>query len=459
MSLHPSDFGPGFAWGVASSAYQTEGAYRTDGKGLSIWDSFCMQPGRIRDGSSGNTAADFYNRFIPDLILMQYLGIRNFRFSLSWPRILPGGTGARNEKGLDFYDRLIDFCLELGIEPWVTLYHWDLPQALEDRGGWANRDILNWFSEYVETCVLRYGDRVRHWMVLNEPMVFTGAGYFLGIHAPGRKSLSAFLAAAHHAVLCQALGGRIIRSLNGRCRAGTTFSASHIEPSGDTRPAREAASRVDALTNRMFLEPLLGLGYPVGELKVLQGIGQWHRDGDDALMAFDMDFIGVQNYTREVVRYSPLIPYLNARVVPAGRRGVPQTAMGWEVYPESIYAILKKYSAYPGMPELVVTENGAAFPDTVCDGVVHDPERIGYLSAYLEQVRKARREGVRVEGYFLWTFTDNFEWAEGLSRRFGIVYTDFRTQKRLVKSSGYWLQQFLREAAATEKSFLRSSDF
>ena len=209
--MHSLDFGSSFHWGAATSAFQTEGAYLTEGKGLSIWDVFSDLPGKIRGGDHARTACDFYNRYVHDLILLSYLNIKNFRFSLSWPRILPHGTGPRNSKGIDFYNRLIDYCLELGIEPWVTLYHWDLPQALEAKGGWTNRDIINWFTEYVETCVLLFGDRVRHWMVLNEPLVFTGAGHFLGVHAPGKRGLSNFLAAAHHAVLCQAIGGRVIR--------------------------------------------------------------------------------------------------------------------------------------------------------------------------------------------------------------------------------------------------------
>lgn len=443
MDLHASFFGKNFIWGVASSAYQTEGAISTDGKGPSIWDNFCLQPQKIFNNQNANTACNFYDKYIYDLILMNYLGIKNFRFSISWPRIFPDGTGIKNEKGIDFYNRLIDFCLEMGVEPWVTLYHWDLPQALEDKGGWTNRDILNWFTDYVETCIHHFGDRVNNWMVMNEPLVFTGAGYFLGIHAPGRKGLNNFLSAAHHAVLCQSLGGRIIKSLKSSFNVGTTFSASLIEPVEHTRQHMDAATRVDALMNRMFLEPLLGLGYPVQDLKLLQQLEKFIEPGDESLMSFPMDFIGIQNYTREIIRYTPVFPHIQARLIQAEQRNVPITTMGWEIYPESIYQILKKVAAYQGVTNIIVTENGAAFNDILINNHVQDYQRIQYMQDYIGQVLRAKNEGVPVNGYFYWTFTDNFEWAEGYSKRFGLVYTDFATQRRIVKSSGYWFQQFL----------------
>jgi beta-glucosidase len=441
--MHSSDFGSSFSWGVSTSAFQTEGAHLTEGKGLSIWDVFTTLEGKIKGGHHARTACDFYNRYVHDLILMSYLNIPNFRFSLSWPRILPQGTGERNPKGIDFYNRLIDYCLELGMEPWVTLYHWDLPQALEQKGGWTNRDIINWFTEYVETCVQLFGDRVKHWMVLNEPLVFTGAGHFLGIHAPARKGLNNFLAAAHHATLCQGIGGRVIRALQPNARIGTTFSTTYIDPLDDSRSHRESAHKADALSNRLFLEPLLGMGYPTTDLKFMEGVEKFMRPGDEVLMAFDMDFIGVQHYTREVIRYSALVPYLNARIVNARLRKVPTTAMNWEVYPEGMYHILKKFAAYPQIKSLVVTENGAAFEDKASALGVHDPERIRFFEAYLAQVLRAKREGVKVDGYFAWSFLDNFEWAEGYRPRFGLVHVDHASQKRTIKSSGHWFRRFL----------------
>lgn len=446
MRLHSSDFGDSFSWGVSSSAYQTEGAYVEDGKGLSIWDVFTEKRGKIPFGQHGKNATGFYHRYIQDVILMEFLGIQNFRFSLSWPRLFPDGVGKPSEKGIEFYNRLIDFCLECGIQPWVTLYHWDLPQALEEKGGWINREIINWFEAYVTFCVKKFGDRVQHWMVLNEPMAFTGAGYFLGLHAPGKKGLSNFLPAAHHAALCQAKGIKIIKELSPCSQVGTTFSCAHVDPVDSTRLSIEAAQRVDVLTNRLFTEPLLGLGYPWQEMKVLQGLEKYMKAGDEKALKADVDFIGIQNYTREVVRHSTLMPYLNARLVKASKRGVPCTAMDWEVYPAGIYKILKRFSTYPNVKKIIITENGAAFDDVVDkDGHVHDANRIQFYEQYLQQVLRARKEGVNVDGYFAWSFTDNFEWAEGYSKRFGLVYIDYATQKRIVKDSGFWYQQFLQE--------------
>ena len=441
--MHSESFGNNFTWGVAASAYQTEGAYLDDNKGLSIWDVFAATPGKIAFNQNANVACNFYNHYMQDLILMHYLNCKNFRFSISWPRIFPEGTGKVNELGLDFYDRLIDFSLEMGIEPWVTLYHWDLPYALEQKGGWTNREMLNWFASYAEVCARKFGDRVKNWMVLNEPMVFTGAGYFLGLHAPGKKGLSNFLAAAHHAVLCQAIGGHVLKSVNGNCNVGTTFSCSHIEPVDENKLNVEAAARIDVLTNRMFIEPLIGMGYPINDLRILSQVEKYMHSEDEKLMKFDMDFIGLQNYTREIVRYSHFMPYVNAKVVKASARGVETTTMNWEVYPRSIYHMLKKFAAYKGISNIIVTENGAAFKDELIDGRVDDPQRVAYLNAYLQQVLRAKNEGVPVNGYFAWSFTDNFEWAEGYRQRFGLVYVDFATQRRYVKSSGYWLRDFL----------------
>ena len=452
--MNAEDFGTNFKWGVAASAYQTEGASLEDGKGLSIWDVFSTCKGKIRNGQNATIACDFYNRYMQDIILMHYLNIKNFRFSVSWPRVIPEGVGKANDKGLDFYSRLIDFCLEMGIEPWITLYHWDLPQALHLKGGWTNRDILNWFSSYVELCASKFGDRVKNWMVLNEPMVFTGAGYFLGIHAPGKKGLSNFLAAAHHAVLCQAIGGRILKSINGNFNVGTTFSCSLIEPLDVTKTNIEAVQRVDALTNRMFVEPLLGLGYPFKELRILNQMEKYIQQDDERTMQFPMDFIGIQNYTREVVRHSSFMPYVYAKVVKADTRKVTTTTMNWEVYPESIYCMLKKFAAYTGIKNIIVTENGAAFDDTLLDGKVQDKKRIMYLNAYLREILRAKEEGVQVNGYFVWSFTDNFEWAEGYHQRFGLVYVDYTTQRRYVKSSGHWFREFL--AAAHEQQFKKA---
>jgi beta-glucosidase len=446
MSFTGKEFGPDFYWGVSSAAYQTEGSWDVYGKGFSIWDIFSKTEGKIFRGQNGDIATDFYRRYTHDIILMAKLNIPNFRFSISWSRILPDGTGKVNPIGIEFYNRVIDFCLDLGIEPWITLYHWDLPYELERKGGWTNREIVKWFGDYVELCIKYFGDRVKRWIILNEPMVFTGAGYFLGVHAPGRKGLNNFLAAAHHAAMCQAEGGRIVRSLSPDSKVGTTFSCSYVQPQKNSILDSMAAFRVDALLNRLFVEPLAGLGYPVDDLKLLHRLEPFIKDGDESKLAFNMDFIGVQNYTREIIAYSILTPLIRAKVISADKRGVELTEMNWEVYPVSIYEMLMKFSKYKCFKEIIVTENGAAFPDVVVEGKIKDIKRINYLEQYLQQVMRAKQAGVKVNGYFVWSFTDNFEWAEGYRPRFGLVHINYETQDRLIKDSGYWYSNLIQNS-------------
>lgn len=443
MDLNRSDFGQDFAWGVSTAAFQTEGAHDLDGKGLSIWDVFTDAKGRVKNGHHAKTACNFYQNPERDLELLQKLHIPNFRFSLSWPRIFANGTRPVNLKGIAFYDRLIDSLLEKGIAPWVTLYHWDLPQALELKGGWTNRDIVDWFSEYTVFCARHFGDRIHNWIVMNEPSVFTGAGYFLGIHAPGKRGLPNFLKAMHHAVLATASGGSILKSELPDAHIGTTFSCTHITPKSNKRSDISAANRVDTLLNRSFIEPLLGLGYPAEDLLVLRKMRSYMKPGDEQRMAFDFDFIGLQCYTREVVKSSVFTPYVRAKLVGAAKRGVPFTEMGWEIYPESMYELLKRFSAYRNMPKILVTENGAAFRDSVSDGKVADERRTDYIKRHLNQLLRAKSEGVNVQGYFVWTLTDNFEWAEGYDARFGLVHVDFESQQRTIKDSGKWFSDFL----------------
>jgi len=436
-------FGEDFIWGVSTAAVQIEGACDVDGKGESIWDTFTAKKGKILNGHHHRIATDFYNRYQTDIDFIKQLNIPNFRFSIAWSRILPDGTGKVNQAGIDYYRRVIKYCLDNGIEPWITLYHWDLPQALEQKGGWTNREVINWFSEYVNVCTGAFGDLVKHWMVMNEPAVFTGAGYFLGIHAPGRKGIRNFLPAIHHAVLCIAEGGRLLREQLPHVEIGTTFSCSWVEPYTNKPKDIAAAVRVDALLNRMFIEPILGLGYPTDDLPVLKGLDKYILPGDMEKARFDFDFIGLQNYTREIVKHSLFTPYIHASLVKAESRNVPTTSMKWEVYPQSIYHILKKYDQYPQIKKIYLTESGAAFKDEVIDNQVTDPKRVEYLQQYLQQVLKAKNEGCKVEGYFIWTLTDNFEWAEGYHPRFGIIYVDFETQQRIVKASGLWYANLL----------------
>lgn len=445
MRINKEAFGSDFLWGVSTAAYQIEGSHDAHGKGPSIWDIFVKKRNKIFKNQHADIACDFYNRYIEDLELIYRLNIRHYRFSIAWSRIFPEGVGTINQGGVDFYNRLIDLSLELGITPWVTLYHWDMPHALELKGGWLNRDVKEWFGQYVKTCVQQFGDRVNNWMVLNEPTVFTAAGYFFGIHAPGKIGLNNFLAAAHHAALCQSHGARVIKSIYPNSHVGTTFSCSHVEPFSPRQKDIIATYKADMLLNRFFLEPLLGMGYPTQEIKILQRIEKFMLPGDEKELAFDMDFIGIQNYTREVITHSYFVPYMRAKIVSAKKRKVEMTAMQWEVYPESMYHILKKFQTYPNMPPLIITENGAAFPDTVVNHQVDDPKRLDYLQRTIAQILKAKEEGVNVKGYFVWTLLDNFEWAEGYHPRFGIVYVDFKNQQRIVKSSGQWYANFLSE--------------
>ncbi|MEO7800400.1 MAG: GH1 family beta-glucosidase [Ginsengibacter sp.] len=443
MNVSKEAFGNNFIWGVATAAYQIEGAHCKNGKGQSIWDVFSNTKGKIINNENGNDACNFYEHYCSDISLAYSLNIKNFRLSISWSRLFPQGFGKINSDGVDYYNRVIDFCCEIGVVPWITLYHWDLPYELEKNGGWTNRDIVGWFAEYVTFCIRTFGDRVTNWMVLNEPMVFTGAGYFLGLHAPGKRGLGNFLPAAHHAALAQAVGLRIIKTESAVFKAGTTFSTSHVEPASSSDNDIAAAIKVDALLNRFFLEPLLGLGYPLKDLKFLQGIEQYMKPNDEADLVAEADFIGLQIYTREIVKFSPYIPLINAKIVKADQRNVERTAMNWEVYPASMYHMLKKFAAYRNIKEIIVTENGAAFPDELQDDKIEDQKRINYLQQNIEQLWRAKQEGVNVNGYFVWTLMDNFEWSEGYRPRFGLVYVDFATDKRVIKASGYWYQQFL----------------
>ena len=449
VSYTAADFGDDFLWGAATAAYQIEGAWNVDGKGPSIWDTFSHKRGNVDNFDNGDVACDFYNNYASDIGLIKQMNMDVFRFSTAWSRILPYGTKHVNQRGIDFYDRVIDTTLEKGMQPWLTLYHWDLPQILEEKGGWTNRDVVSWFEEYVALCAQRFGDRVSNWMVFNEPLAFTSLGYLLGIHAPGKLGLKNFLRATHHTTLSQAAGGRVLRELlPANTQIGTTFSVSAVEPRTEKEKDQRAARTLDAFLNRLFIEPALGMGYPTEDLNLIKNIHRHMLPGDEEKIIFDFDFFGVQNYFRTVAKHSPFIPFLWANFLKAKKLvDDPETQiteMGWEVSPTGIYRILKQFNKY-GKP-LYVTENGAAFHDTLNpDGSVHDPLRIKFFQDYLSNVLKAKQEGVDVRGYFLWTFMDNFEWAEGYEPRFGIVYNDYETQTRYLKDSALWWQKFLTE--------------
>jgi beta-glucosidase len=443
MQIDSNQFGPDFVWGCASAAFQIEGAVDEDGKGPSIWDDFTSRKGKIKTGETARVACDHYHRYEEDLDLLAAMAFKNYRFSVAWTRILPEGKGQINQKGLDFYDRLVDACLERSITPWLTCYHWDLPLALHHRGGWPERSIVGWFEEYVDSITSHLGDRVKNWIVLNEPVAFVGKGYGDGEFAPGEKSVKKFLKATHHVALAQSAGGRIIRENVPDAQIGTTFSCSTITPNTQSKLDLQAARTFDALYNRLFIEPAVGLGYPVDDLRPLRAIEKYMKAGDDELLPFDFDFIGIQNYYRVVAKWTLWPPLLFAKEVPARKREVEVNTMGFEVFPEGMYDMLRKFASYQGVKKIIVTENGTCTPDVVRDGRVEDPLRIQFFERYLDQVLRAKQEGIPVEGYFVWSLTDNFEWSDGYDPRFGLVHVDYSTQKRTVKESGYWWEKFL----------------
>ncbi|MFY7900010.1 MAG: glycoside hydrolase family 1 protein, partial [Chitinophagaceae bacterium] len=375
--LSSQQFGKDFLWGVAIAAAQNEGAYNVDGRGLSIWDIFARKSGKIKGGDKPYHACDFYYRYKDDLLLVKALGFKVFRFSISWSRILPEGIGRVNKDGIAFYHRLIDECLQLGLEPYVTLYHWDLPYVLEKEGGWASHQLIKWFNRFVTVCTTEFGDKVKNWIVLNEPMGFTSLGYMLGKHAPGKIGLDYFLPAVHNAALAQAEGGRIIRSEVPKAHIGTSFSCSEVMPYTNKDADIQAAKRLDILLNRLFIEPTLGRGYPQEEgfalLDKIQLYNKAWKYTDK--LTFNFDFIGIQNYFALTVKHNPLIPYLQASEVKAATRKVPHTAMGWEINADSFYRMIKRFWLYGTVKEIIVSEGGAFFKDELVHGVVNDAQR------------------------------------------------------------------------------------
>jgi len=437
------DFGENFLWGVAMAAAQNEGAYNIDGRGLSIWDTFSRRQGKIKSGHKPYQACDFYHRYKDDLLLVKALGFNVFRFSISWSRILPEGIGKINKEGIAFYHKLIDECLKLDLIPFVTLYHWDLPAALEKEGGWSSHLMVRWFGKYVTLCAEEFGDKVKNWIVLNEPFGFTSLGYMLGKHAPGKVGMRNFLPAIHNAALAQAEGGRILRKLVPNAYIGTTFSCSEIIPHTEKPADVAAAARIDILMNRLFIEPALGDGFPRDDFKFLEKLELHNKAWKfTERLTFKFDFIGIQNYFPVVVKYNPIIPVIQASEVKAKARNVPHTAMGWEINPHSFYRLLKRFGDY-NVQDIIISENGAMFKDELINGEINDEKRIDYFQKYLAAVLHAKKEGVNIKGYFAWTLMDNFEWAEGYHARFGLIHVDFKTQLRTIKNSGYWFRDLL----------------
>ncbi len=447
-------FPAGFTWGAATSAYQIEGAWNVDGRGPSIWDTFCRRPGRIRTGESGETAADHYHRWAEDVRLMSDIGLNAYRFSIAWTRILPGGHGPINQAGLDFYERLVDALLARGITPYPTLFHYDLPQPLQDQGGWPKRKTAYYFGDYAAALARRLGDRVSCWITHNEPMITAVLGYLTGEHAPGIRNPFAALAAVHHVLLSHGLAVQALRAGSRLpLQVGIALNLAPIYPATPSEQDRQAVRMPDGLGNRLFLDPLLKGRYPddlagTWALKLLErgvirsdnGRVQRGIQPDDLkVISEPLDFLGVNYYTRMVVRHSPLIRYAQLRPVEG------EYSQMWEIYPQGLYDLLQRLNRDYHHPNLVVSENGVPEPDEIsADGKVHDPQRIRYLEAHIAQVRRAMQDGVPVSGYFVWSLLDNFEWIYGYSRRFGLVFVDFKTLQRIPKDSARWYRDVIR---------------
>jgi beta-glucosidase len=433
-----------FIWGTATSAYQIEGAWQEDGKGESIWDRFSHTPGKVNNGDHGDNTCDHYQRWPEDLSLMKDIGVNAYRFSISWPRILPSGRGEINQAGIDFYSRLVDGLLNYGIKPFVTLYHWDLPQMLQDQGGWPARKIVDDFVEYAEVVSRTLGDRVNDWITLNEPWVSAFVGYRDGRHAPGHTNLGEALAAAHHLLLSHASAVPVIRNNCRGANVGITVNLTPSEPASLSAADRKASNWSDGYINRWFLDALVGRGYPQD---IVNGFGEpmdFIKSGDMERITEPVDFIGVNYYTRNIARATDVGEDKNAKRTVL--RGDEITEMDWEVYPQGLYNILGRLHFDYRFPAIYITENGAAFQDLVDnDGQINDQERLSYIKRHLEMVQNALEIGVPIKGYFVWSMLDNFEWAHGYSKRFGIVYVDYKTQQRILKSSGKWYQNFIRE--------------
>ncbi|MCD4823789.1 MAG: beta-glucosidase [Phycisphaerae bacterium] len=424
-----------FVWGVATASYQIEGAWNEDGKGESIWDRFSHTPGKIKDGSTGDVACDHYHRWKDDVALLKKLGMKAYRFSISWPRILPEGTGEINQKGLAFYENLVDELLAAGIVPFVTLYHWDLPQALQDRGGWANREVVNWFADYVAIVVKHLGDRVSHWITLNEPACFVAGGYFAGTNAPGLKDASLAMKACHHANLAHGAAYKVIKSISGPdSQAGLSFNVDHIQPASDKPEDVQAARRMAGRRKNMYTDPVLKGVYPEFMRSYYGRNFPEITAADSEFLGVGVDFFGLNHYTSNTVEYAQDNPYKDKKVRQPGK----YTAMDWLIHPEGIYHTLMDLNRQYGPIPFYITENGAAFDDKLVDGEVRDSDRVEFLHSYLAETRRAMKDGVDVRGYFGWTFMDNFEWSHGLGKRFGLCYIDYATLERTPKASALW---------------------
>jgi len=431
-----------FIWGAATAAYQVEGAWDEDGRGESIWDRFSHTPGKVANGDTGDIACDHYHRYEEDIALMRKLGLKAYRFSVSWPRVLPLGRGRINPKGLDFYDRLVDRLCAANIEPLLTLYHWDLPQALQDEGGWNNRDTAYAFADYTALIVKRLGDRVRYWSTFNEPNVITHVGFVTGEHAPGFKDQRMAYQVAHHLMVAHGLGIQTIRASEPDANAGIVLNLAMADPSSNRDEDVMAAEKYWDENEALFFDLLFKGHYPPAVYDVMGKNMPKVQSGDMAMISQKLDYVGINYYSRNVISS-------NGRVEKV--EGSEYTDMGWEICAPSLKRTLIKLDKFYNLPPIFITENGAAFKDEIdADGKVHDPRRIEYLKNHFIQVRLAMLDGVDVRGYMVWSLMDNFEWGYGFSKRFGLTYIDFETQKRIVKDSGEWYAEVTRTNEVAE---------
>ncbi|MCC8480578.1 beta-glucosidase [Streptomyces globisporus] len=442
LTALPADF----TWGVATAAYQIEGAVAEDGRSPSIWDTFSHTPGKVDGGDTGDIACDHYHRVPEDIGLIKQLGADAYRFSVAWPRVVPGGDGPVNKAGLDFYDRLVDGLLEAGVTPFATLYHWDLPQVLQDRGGWTVRETSEHFAAYASHVVERLGDRVKDWATLNEPLCSAWIGHLEGRMAPGLTDLTAAVRASYHLHLGHGLAVQSIRAASSDARVGIVNNLSPIEPASASEADLAAARRADGHINRWWLDPILGRGYPQDMVEEY-GVELPLQPGDLETMAAPLDWLGLNYYFRQIVTADPDGPAPRAKQVSVP--GARLTHMDWEVHAEGLEQLLLRLTEEYGVGRIYVTENGSAYEDVVAaDGSVHDPERVRYLEDHLAACARAVAEGAPLAGYFAWSLMDNFEWAYGYDKRFGLVHVDYATQRRTVKSSGLRYAELAREHAA-----------
>ncbi|HEV7567482.1 MAG TPA: GH1 family beta-glucosidase [Microbacteriaceae bacterium] len=448
-ALPKTAFPPGFRFGVATSAYQIEGAVDEDGRGESIWDRFCRTPGRVLHGDTGDVACDHYHRWEQDLDLIAELGLDSYRFSIAWPRIVPEGRGRVNQPGLDFYRRLAEGALERGIKPLATLYHWDLPQPLEDAGGWANRETAVAFAEYAEVVVAALGDVVIDWITQNEPWVSAVEGYAQGKKAPGRADWPTAICASHHLLLSHGLAVDAFRAVGpADGRIGITLNLAPMIAASETEADAAATERADGYHNRWYLDPVLRGRYPADMLELYASRGVdlgFIADGDEAIIGRPTDFLGVNYYSVGRIRdagdaKTGDASFLGFDFLPA--RG-PVTAMGWEIAPAGLTDLLLRLDRDYGPRRMMITENGGAFPEEPADSSVHDPARVAFLADHFEAARRAIAEGVDLEAYFVWSLLDNFEWESGYRPRFGIVRIDYDTQKRTPKDSALWYRDLV----------------